>query len=138
MKPGGTDGGVLKFFGGIALAILAIWLFFDSVRVTTWGPGWISGGLRGGMGETASGAIIFVPLVLGLILLFFNARMTPGWILTGLGLVILIIEMLSRIQFAMNMKTTKFLILVVMFAAGVGMMLRGYLEDRNASRVGGS
>ena len=32
---GGTDGGVGMFFIGLGLAVLAVYLFFDSVRVTT-------------------------------------------------------------------------------------------------------
>lgn len=47
---GGTEGGVGQFFIGLVLAGLAIYLFFDSVRVTT-GVGLVSGGVHALMGR---------------------------------------------------------------------------------------
>ena len=45
MKPGGTEGGQAAFKAGVGLLLagLALYLFFDSVYVTTGGGGWISG-----------------------------------------------------------------------------------------------
>lgn len=138
VKPGGTEGGVILFFGGVVLAALAVWFFFDSVIVTTAGHGWLSGAIGGhrggGAGNTASMGVLFVPLVLGLIILFYNAKSPAGWILTGLGVVILVIEILSRVRFAMSLKTTHLILMFVMFAAGIGMLLRGYLADRSRSK----
>jgi hypothetical protein len=41
----------------------------------------------------------------------------------------LVIEILSRIQFFFQMKTTHLLGMIVLFAAGVGLMLRSYRDD---------
>ena len=129
---GGTEGGLGKFAIGFFLAALATYLFFDSVKVTTAGCGLISGLFgygRGGYWETTSMGIIFVPFFLGVVVLFYDARLWWGWLLTYLGIGTLAIEILSRIQFLFQMKTTHLLGMIVLFAAGVGLMLRSYRDD---------
>ena len=130
---GGTEGGLGKFAIGFCLSALATYLFFDSVRVVTAGHGLISGLLgygHGGYWQTTSMGIIFVPFFLGVIILFYDARLRWGWVLTCLGIAMLVIEILSRIQFFYQMKTTHLLGMIILFAAGVGLMLRSYRDDR--------
>ena len=129
---GGTEGGMLLYFVGLGMAILAIYLFFDSVRVTT-GTGWISGMLRGGRGgggrgmwETTSMGILFVPFLIGVIILFWDASKKWAWWLTYFGIAVIAIEILSRIRFFMETKLTHLLLMFVLFAAGVGLMMRSY------------
>ena len=47
-----------------------------------------------------------------------------GWVLFGVGFAILIIEILSRLDFFMNLKLSHLLIMLVSFAAGIGLILR--------------
>jgi hypothetical protein len=125
---GGTEGGVGIFFIGLGLTALAVYLFFDSVRVTT-GGGWISGMFRGrggGMWETTSMGLIFVPFLIGVIALFYDAAQKWAWWLMNIGLAIIVIEVLSRVRFLMNTKLSHLLGMLVLFAAGVGLMLRSY------------
>jgi len=127
---GGTPGGLTQFGIGLLLSALATYLFFDSVRVTTMGMGLLSGMMRhrggGGLWETTSMGILFVPFFIGVIALFYDAKMNWAWWLTGLGLAVLAIEIFSRIRFVMSMKTTHLLGMIVLFAAGAGLMLRSY------------
>ncbi|MGO9112677.1 MAG: hypothetical protein ACLP9L_25880 [Thermoguttaceae bacterium] len=130
---GGTEGGLGKFAIGFCLSALATYLFFDSVLVTTAGRGLISGLFgygRGGCWETTSTGILFVPFFLGVVVLFYDARLWWGWVLTYVGIGALAVEILSRIQFLFQMKTTHLLGMIVLFAAGVGLMLRSYRDDR--------
>jgi hypothetical protein len=126
---GGTDGGVPMFFIGLGLTALAGYLFFDSVRVTT-GGGWITGLLRGGGGggiwNTTSMGLIFVPFLLGVIALFYDAKLKWAWWLMNIGLAIIVIEVLSRLRFLMNTKLSHLLGMMILFAAGIGLMLRSY------------
>jgi hypothetical protein len=138
---GGTDGGVGQFAIGFCLAMLALYLFFDSVKVSTAGYGLISGsfhgrgGGHGGFWETTSMGIIFVPFFLGVLSLFYNARMKWAWWLTWIGVAVIAIEILSRVRFLMTMKTTHLLGMMVLFAAGAALMLRSYRDaSRNESR----
>ena len=72
--------------------------------------------------------ILFLPLLIGLILLFYNAKLRAGWVLFYVGIAILVVEILSSIRFYTNMKTSHLLLMFVAFAAGVGLMLRSYKE----------
>ncbi|MEM7146717.1 MAG: hypothetical protein AAF591_16405 [Verrucomicrobiota bacterium] len=127
MKPGGTDGGTWQFLVGALLCVVAGWLFFDSVRVVS-GGGWVSGMMRGrgggGMGQTTSMGILFVPFVIGLVLLFYNAKLKAGWVLFIVGLAIVVVEMVSRIRFRFDIKSTHLILMIVMFCAGAGFILR--------------
>ena len=102
MKPGGRPGGEIKFLIGAALTIAGVWLFFDSVRFTTDHRGLISGaisrGRGGGLMETTSMGIVLVPLFIGVIALFFDARKLWGWVLVGVGLVIAARKLLFQPQ----------------------------------------
>ncbi|NNC87363.1 MAG: hypothetical protein HKN82_02755 [Akkermansiaceae bacterium] len=141
MKPGGTEGGERSFLLGVGFILFAIGLYFllDSVRVTTAGYGYFSGamGRRGGMGETTSMGILFVPFIVGTGVLFFDARKKWAWILAGIGLLILVIEIMSRIRFRMETKVTHLLLILVMIAAGAGFLARGYLAQNRRSRPDG-
>ena len=128
VKPGGTKGGEITFLIGAVLAIAGVWLFLDSVFVRAGGRGWITGRI-GGIGSTTSMGLLFVPLFIGLVMLFFNAKKIGGWALTGIGVAILIVEILSRLRFEMQMKTSHLILLLTLVAAGVGLMLRGYLSE---------
>ena len=136
MNSGGTLGGGERFLLGFVLSAVSFWFFLDSVQVSTMGNGWVSGALRGGrrgggIWETTSMGIVFLPFFLGVVVLFYNSKMKWGWYLTWIGLAIIAIEILSRIRFLLQMKTSHLLIMLVTFAAGAGLMLQSYREDRN-------
>lgn len=137
MKPGGTEGGTGSFLmgSGLVLMALGLYLFLDSVRVTSGQYGWMSGMIgRGRQGmETTSMGIVFVPFLLGVGVLFFDAAKKWAWWLAGLGLVVIVIEILSRIRFMLDMKTTHLLMILVMVAAGAGMALRAFAVGRSKS-----
>ncbi len=78
------------------------------------------------MGLTTSSGIVFVPFFLGVCALFYDAKQDWAWWLTLGGLGVIVIEIISRIQFLMTMKTSHFLLMVALFAAGAGLMLRSY------------
>ena len=145
---GGTDGGVGRFLIGFGLAALAVYLFFDSVRVVTDGGGLLSGMMRGrrgggGMGQTTSMGILFVPFFLGVFALFVNSRQKWAWGLTYLGIAVLAIEIASRFRFYINTKLTHLLVMLVLFAAGCALMFRSYdavaiPDDESSDRQNGS
>lgn len=137
---GGTEGGLGMFTVGIGvfLAGLALYLFLNSVYASTMGHGVLSHaiGSRGGMWETTSMGILFVPFFLGVIALFYDARIKWAWWLTYLGIGILVIEIFSRIRFRLEMKMTSLLLVIVLFCAGVGLILRSY-RDKGKMKDGG-
>lgn len=143
---GGTDGGVGMFFLGLVLSGVSLWLFLDSVQVGTQGNGWFTNailrlthgpGQAGGGFQTTSMGIIFVPFFIGVFTLFYDARLRWAWWLTGVGVAIVVLEILSRIQFMMSMKTSHLLLMIATFAAGAALMMRSYrafppVDDSNS------
>ncbi len=126
---GGTEGGLGMFVVGFILAVLGLYFFFDSVRVRSDMGGLISGAFGGrGLGQTTSMGILFVPFLISVIALFQDATRRWGWVLLYVGLAVLVIEVLSRIHFFIDGKLTHLLGMMLLFGAGVGLMLRSYRE----------
>jgi hypothetical protein len=129
---GGTPGGTWLFFSGLVLAAAGLWFFLSNVHVMTNPFGMVSGmfsrGMFGGGQPAASTGIVFAPIFAGLVLLFYDARWKSGWALFYVGLAIIVIEILSRIQFHMDMRTSSLLLMLGMVAAGIGMMLRSFRD----------
>ncbi|MDA8633196.1 hypothetical protein N9406_06110 [Verrucomicrobiales bacterium] len=144
LNPGGRPGGEVKFLIGAVLTVAGVWLFFDSVRFTSGHMGLISGAISrgrgggggGGLMETTSMGIVLVPLFIGVIALFFDVRKMWGWALVGLGLIILGVEVVSRFRPIMAIKGTHLIMLIVLMAGGLGLMFRGYVEDRRLKSSG--
>ena len=130
---GGTPGGTWLFFTGLVLAAAGLWFFLNNVHVVTQPLGMLSGvfsrGAFGGGMPAMSTGIVFVPIFIGLVLLFYDARMKWGWALFYVGLTLIVIEILSRITFMMEIKTSNLLLMLGMIAAGIGMMLRSFRDD---------
>jgi hypothetical protein len=137
---GGTDGGVGMFFLGFALSAVALYFFFDSIKVNAGHHGWLSGAMggrgrgggggMGGMRETTSMGILFLPFLIATIALFVDAKMKWAWGLLWIGIGILVIEILSRIRFILDMKVSHLLLMFIAFAAGAGLMIRSYRDER--------
>jgi hypothetical protein len=137
---GGTPGGTLLFFTGLVLAAAGLWFFLSNVHVMTNPFGMVSGlfsrGVFGGGQPAMSTGIVFAPIFLGLVLLFYDARLKWGWALFYVGLAIIVLEILSRIQFHMDMRTSSLLLMLGMVAAGIGMMLRSFRDMTPAAGTG--
>ncbi len=137
MEPGGTKGGEALFIWGLGIFLLGFgaYLFLDSVRVTAGNAGVISGLISrrggGGMAGTVSNALIFTPFFLGIVILFFDATKKWAWWVAGVGLIFIIVEVISRTQFMVNLKVSHMVIILGMMASGAGLILRSYVQTRN-------
>ena len=70
--------------------------------------------------------ILFVPFLIGVIALFQDATRRWAWYVFYIGIAVIAIEVLSRIRFVMTTKLTALLGMMLLFGAGVGLMLRSY------------
>ncbi len=134
MKPGGTKGGDVLFYWGLGLVLIGfgVYLFLDSVRVVAGHGGAVSGMMRGmGMAGTVSNMLIFTPFFLGIGILFYDSKKKWAWILTGLGVLFIIVEVISRTRFHVNLKVTHMLLLLVLMASGTGLILRSYVMTKS-------
>lgn len=116
-SPGGTSGGMVEFLGGVAMVVAGGYLL--TTRVT------VSSGFWTLWGYDAFG-LSMLPLMVGIGVLFFNARSVLGWFLLLVGSVIIVTGIVAnlRIYFQPTSLFTTILILGLM-AGGIGLIIRG-------------
>ena len=115
---GGTSGGFGQFFLGVALLGIGLYLFLSRVIVVS--------NLWTLFGMNAFG-VALIPLMLGIVLLFINAKSVAGWVLTvGSFLFILFGIITNLAMFFMPTNLVVTLLMLGMIAAGAGLMLRAF------------
>lgn len=119
-----------KFWFGLILTICSLWFFMDCVRVKSGGHGIFSSYLHVQNFETTSMGMIFVPFICGIVFLVYSNGKRWSWYLTWSGLAVIVIEMLSRIRFMMNVKSSYLILVILMFSVGVGLMLQSNLPTK--------
>lgn len=119
---GGTPGGIGRFFLGLIMLIGGGYLLLDSIHVHNnfhFGTRMFS---YGGYGITSG--IILIPMMLGIGIVFYNAKNFIGWLLFIGSLVALIFGVISNIQFTMeSMSLFSLLVILVLFVGGIGLLL---------------
>ncbi len=113
---GGTPGGVAPFFIGLTMAVVGVYLLLNQVQVTT---SFWSFGRYGGFGPT------LLPLLVGVAFLFYNGRSLVGWLLTGLGVAIILAGILMNIDIYFR-QTTLFntIVMLGLLFGGLGLIAR--------------
>lgn len=114
--PGGTQGGLGLFLFGLALAIAGGYLIMDRVSVTSGYWHW--------WGENTFGYTL-IPLIIGIGLLFYSGKSVVGWLLAGGSAVVIFVGILTNLELYFR-QTSLFnvIIMIVLFAAGLGLMAR--------------
>ena len=116
---GGTSGGLGSFLLGFAMAAAGGYLLLQQVTVTShyWRL----------FGYDAFG-ISLVPLIVGILLLFYNGRGMLGWLLVLGGLAVIGAGILLNLTLFFQ-PTSLFatLIMIVLFVGGIGLVARSLL-----------
>lgn len=118
---GGTPGGLGTFFVGLALAVFGAYLILN--QVTVYGSfhlfSFIGLGAGGGFGLT------MVILLIGIGMLFFDGKSVAGWIVSGIGTIIILAAVLMNMTIAFQ-QTSLFNTLMMFgtLAAGLGLIAR--------------
>jgi hypothetical protein len=116
---GGTPGGLPWFIGGLAMLAVGVYLLFQQVDVH--GGYWAWG--RGGSGT--SFGLSLIPLLVGVGLLFFDSESRAGWILAGLGALIVIAGIIVNLR--IHFRTTTLwdtILILILIAGGIGAIVR--------------
>ena len=113
---GGTPGGLGEFFSGLAMAIAGGYLLLQQVTV--------SSGVWQLWGYNAFG-LSLVPLLVGIMMLFFDGKSKLGWLLTFGGALIILAGIITNLTifFRPTSLFNTILILVLLFG-GVGLIAR--------------
>ena len=116
---GGTSGGLGSFLLGAVMTVAGGYLLLNQVTVTS--------GFWSFYGYNAFG-LSLVPLLFGILLLFYNGRGILGWLLVIGGLAIIGAGILANLTIFFR-PTSLFntLIILVLFIGGLGLIARSLL-----------
>ena len=119
---GGTSGGVGEFLLGLGMAVAGAYLLTQRVTVTS--------GYWSLWGYNAFG-LSLLPLLFGVGLLFFNGRSVAGWLLTFVGVVIILAGIIANLGVYFQ-PTSLFntLVMLVLLAGGIGLIARSLRPHR--------
>jgi hypothetical protein len=120
---GGTSGGTGQFFLGLTMMCGGFYLLLNGIVVSS-AFGW---GTRlfgiGGVGIT--GGIILIPLIIGVGLIFYNARNVLGWLLAVGALAAMLFGVIASLSLSLRTMTAFELICILVLAfGGLGLFLR--------------
>jgi hypothetical protein len=113
---GGTPGGVGQFFIGLLMAVVGAYLLLNQVQVST---SFWSFGPNGSFGLT------LLPLLVGVGFLFYDGKSVIGWLLTALGIALILAGILTHMDIYFR-PTTLFntLVMLVLMFGGLGLVAR--------------
>jgi hypothetical protein len=113
---GGTRGGVGEFLLGLGMSVAGAYLLTQRVTVTS--SYWTL------WGYNAFG-LSLLPLLFGIGLLFFNGRSIAGWLLTFIGVVIILVGIIANLGIYFQ-PTSLFntLVMLILLAGGIGLVAR--------------
>jgi len=119
-RPGGTSGGVIEFFVGLAMSISGAYMLINRVIVTSGFWNW---------GGYNSFGLSLIPLIIGIALVFFNGRSPIGWILIFVSVIFIGSGILMNLQIYFQ-PTSLFntIIMLILFAGGLGLIGRAVVS----------
>jgi len=125
---GGTEGGIVEFLLGLAMAVGGGYLLTNQVT--------ISSGFWGWFGPHTFG-LSLLPLIVGCGLLFFDGRSRGGLVLTVGGAAIILLGILMNLRIFFE-PTSLFntLIMLVLLAGGLGLLARSLRPKSRSSSNG--
>jgi uncharacterized protein len=113
---GGTPGGVGEFLFGLAMAVAGGYLLTQRVTVTS--GYWTLWGYN-------TFGLSLLPLAVGVGLLFYNGKSIAGWLLTFIGVVIILTGIIMNLQIYFQ-QTSLFntVVMLILLAGGIGLIAR--------------
>ncbi len=120
---GGTPGGFIQFFIGLAMAVAGGYLLTNQVVVTS--SFWTMWGYN-------TFGLSLLPLIFGIGILFFNGKSIIGWILLFAGVVIILTGILMNLQIYFQ-PTSLFntVLMLVLLAGGIGLVARAIVAHKS-------
>lgn len=138
---GGSEGGTGSFILGFLMMCAGFYLLLNAIVVTQpWGLGY--GLYRFSMWGTPwsiTSGMILVPLMIGVAMIFFNARNYIGWALFTGSLAALVIGVIVNINLHMRpMSLFELLGILILTLGGLGLFLRSLKAGKAAFTDEGS
>lgn len=119
---GGTPGGLGLFFFGLGMLGVGLYLLFNQVTVHSGFWSWFGGYTFG---------LTLVPLLIGIGFLFFDGHSSIGWILTVLGMLIIIAGIIVNLEIYFRPTSLyNTLIMLALIAGGMGLIARSLRKSQ--------
>ncbi len=120
---GGSSGGLGLFFVGFFMFCGGIYMLLNSIRFyANYGFG---GSIYNLGGISITSGMIMIPFMLGVGMIFYNAKNVFGWLLAAGSLTGLIFGVISSIQFQMrSMSAFDLIVILVLTVGGLALFLR--------------
>jgi hypothetical protein len=126
---GGTDGGIGEFLLGLGMFVAGGYLLLSRIQVHS-GFGWGSALFSVG-GQGVPSGMVLVPFMLGVVVVFYNARNPIGWLLAAGSVVALVVGVIANVEIRLaRMSLFDLLTILVLALGGLGLLLRGLRDHR--------
>ncbi|WP_299668257.1 hypothetical protein [uncultured Psychromonas sp.] len=124
---GGNSGGIGHFFIGLIMMCGGFYMLLNAITVSS------NFGLSSriyslhsfGSGIGITGGTIMIPFILGIGMIFYNAKNILGWLLAIGSITALIFGVISSIRFSLHgMSSFDLIVILVLAVGGLGLFLR--------------
>jgi hypothetical protein len=118
---GGRPGGVPQFLLGAAMTFGGVYLLLDSLHVVSWFGGRMFG--IGGVGVTSG--MVLIPFIIGVAIVFYDARKWYGWALRVGSLITLVVGAVASVEFRFErMSAFDLIVILILLFGGIGLAMR--------------
>jgi hypothetical protein len=124
---GGNSGGIGHFFIGLIMMCGGFYMLLNAITVSSnFGLSSRIYSLHGfGSGIGITGGTIMIPFIIGIGMIFYNARNILGWLLAIGSITALIFGVISSIRFSLHsMSSFDLIVILVLAVGGLGLFLR--------------
>lgn len=124
---GGTEGGLRDFFLGLGMMGVGFYMLLSKIIVSSsFGMGHRLYSVNaGGMNFGLTTGMIFIPMIFGIGMIFYNAKSIWGWALSAISLAAMIFGVISSTKIRLATMTSFDLIVILILSfGGVGLFLR--------------
>jgi hypothetical protein len=126
---GGTSGGTSGFFTGLIMMAVGFYMLLNKITITS-GFGMGSSIYRFGGSYNLTTGMIFIPFIIGIIMIFYNSKKPWGWVLSVASLSAMIFGVISTVQIRMqSMSSFDAIIIFILAFGGLGMFLKSLKES---------
>lgn len=117
-----TDGELaadLYSIGGLVALGVGLLMVFSNMRIGTGALAWFGWG-------SAGGGFVFLPLLVGIGMLFYNSKWRAAYIVCAIGVALIIFTILSQLVITFPfVSAISFILMFLPLAAGIGLLLKG-------------
>lgn len=126
---GGTSGGIGQFFLGLIMMCGGFYMLFKAVIVSS--SFGFAARLFGMGGLDVSGGMVLVPFMIGVGMVFYNARNYLAWLLVLGALAALVFGVITSVHLSLStMSAFDLLVILVLAMGGLGLFLGSLRQAR--------